>query len=423
MFARTRWILAGAAALVLALAACSSAPSRVSEAATTEPIHVSLGDFTISAAASLVAGQATTLHVTNDGKTIHQIQVEAGSRSYTTEVLQPGGSTQLKLPALAAGAYRFWCTIAGHAAAGMDTKIAAEAAGGGQGKTQAPISFEQMDAMHEAGVKAFPAKTAGLGGQIMAPTIVRGVKVFDLTTRAVSWEVSPGQLVDAYAYNGQVPGPEIHVRRGDRVRFVLHNRLPESTSIHFHGLTVPNAMDGVPYITQPVVKPGESFTYEFTIVDTPGTYMYHSHHNATIQVGRGLLGALIIDGGEDRWDVEQTMVLGDGELGFTLNGKGFPATAPIVARIGQRVLVRFMNEGQMIHPMHLHGFHFRVIARDGQPIPSPYSLDTVSVAPGERWDVEFVANQPGIWAFHCHILSHAESEHGMHGMVTAVIVK
>jgi FtsP/CotA-like multicopper oxidase with cupredoxin domain len=188
-------------------------------------------------------------------------------------------------------------------------------------------------------------------------------------------------------------------------------------------VTVPNGMDGVPYITQPPVLPGQSFTYEFTVVDQPGTYMYHSHHNSTVQVGKGLLGAFIIEPAHKTWDVEQTVVLGDGALGYTINGKGFPATQPIVAKLGQRVLVRFMNEGQLLHPMHLHGFHFTVISQDGGTLPSPYTADTLVIAPGERFDVVFTANNPGIWAFHCHILPHAESERGMFGMVTAVIVK
>jgi FtsP/CotA-like multicopper oxidase with cupredoxin domain len=223
------------------------------------------------------------------------------------------------------------------------------------------------------------------------------------------------------SYNGQIPGPELHVRTGDRIKVVLHNQMPQSTAIHFHGLEVPNAMDGVPFLTQPPVKAGGSFTYEFTVKDAPGTYMYHSHHNATEQVTKGLLGAFVVDPPAKTWNVEQTLILGDGPLGFTLNGKGFPATQPITATLGQTVLVRFINAGQLSHPMHLHGFHFTVVARDARPI-APYVIDTLSVGPGEIYDATFTADSPGVWAFHCHILSHAESEHGMHGMVTAVIV-
>jgi FtsP/CotA-like multicopper oxidase with cupredoxin domain len=284
---------------------------------------------------------------------------------------------------------------------------------------------EEMDRMHEAGVKAFPAKTAGKGNQPMAPKMVGGVKVFELTASKIRWEVEPGRTVDAMAYNGQVPGPQIRVREGDRVRLVLHNRLDQSTAVHFHGVEVPNDQDGVPFITQPPVKPGESYTYEFT-APNPGSHMYHSHHNAAEQVGMGLLGAFIIEPKNRRAvenvDVDYVMIINDGYHGYTINGKGFPATEPIVAKLGQKVRIRFMNEGMMIHPMHLHGIHMTVTDKDGWPQPQPWKCDTLNVAPGERWDVIVDCNNPGTWAFHCHVLPHAESPHGMFGMVTALVV-
>ncbi len=290
----------------------------------------------------------------------------------------------------------------------------------------ATAASDEMDRMHEAGIKAFPAKTAGLGNQLLPPKIVGGVKVFELTTSKIQWETSPGVKVEAFAYNEQVPGPQIRVTVGDRVRIVLKNNLPESTAIHFHGLELPNAMDGVPFITQPPVKPGQSFTYEFTVPNS-GTHMYHSHHNSTKQVGMGLLGAFIVAPKEpaeiERADIDHVMVLNDGFHGYTFNGKSFPATEPIVAKLGQRVRIRFMNEGMMIHPMHLHGMHMTVFAKDGWPLPAPWRCDTLNVAPGERYDVIVNCNNPGTWAFHCHILPHAESDHGMLGMVTALIVQ
>ena len=149
---------------------------------------------------------------------------------------------------------------------------------------------DQMDAMHEKGVKAFPAKTEGAGNQLLQPRIEEGVKVYDLTAEEIQWEVEPGRRVKAWTYNRQVPGPQIRVREGDRVRVNLNNRLPESTAIHFHGLELPNDQDGVPFITQPPVKPGEGYSYEFTVPNA-GSHMYHSHHNAAAQVGLGLLGA------------------------------------------------------------------------------------------------------------------------------------
>jgi FtsP/CotA-like multicopper oxidase with cupredoxin domain len=187
-------------------------------------------------------------------------------------------------------------------------------------------------------------------------------------------------------------------------------------------------MDGVPFITQPPVKPGEEYVYEFTApVGNAGSHMYHSHHNAAKQVAFGLLGAFIVEPRRPRAiekvDVDYTMILNDGAHGYTLNGKGFPATEPIVAKLGQKVRIRFMNEGMMIHPMHLHGMHMTVIDKDGWAQPAPWRCDTINVAPGERWDVVVNCNNPGTWAFHCHVLPHAETEHGMFGMVTALIVE
>lgn len=285
---------------------------------------------------------------------------------------------------------------------------------------------EAMDKMHEAGIKAFPAKTAGRGNQPLQPLIRNGVEVFNLTARKIRWETAPGQTVEAWAYNDQVPGPEIRVREGGRVRVVLKNELTESTSIHFHGLELPNDQDGVPFITQPPIKSGQTYTYEFTVPNA-GSHMYHSHHNSATQVGLGLLGAFIVEPKDplpiEKADIDYVLVLNDGAHGFTFNGKSFPATEPIVAKKGQKLRIRFMNEGMMIHPMHLHGMHMTVIAKDGWAQPAPWKCDTLNVAPGERWDVIVNCNNPGTWALHCHILPHAESDHGMFGMVTALIVK
>jgi manganese oxidase len=238
----------------------------------------------------------------------------------------------------------------------------------------------------------------------------------------VEWEVSPGQVVTAWAYNEQVPGPEIRVHRGDRIRVILTNHLPEPTVIHWHGLTVPNAMDGVPYVTQDPVMPGATFTYEFKVVDSPGTYLYHSHFDSASQVARGLYGPFVIEPRHASWDVEYTEILNDGTLGYTIDGKGWPATAPLVAELGQTVLIRLANVGQMLHPLHLHGYHFTVVDQDGFPLDHPYAADTLVVAPGETYDVLVKADQPGVWALHCHILSHVEGPEGMFGMATALVV-
>ncbi|MCO5178186.1 MAG: multicopper oxidase domain-containing protein [Thermomicrobiales bacterium] len=220
-------------------------------------------------------------------------------------------------------------------------------------------SVDEMDAMHEQGILDFPAPTEGLGGQPLEYELDGDVKVFRLTCDVVRWEYAPGQYSDGYAYNGVIPGPEIRVNEGDTVRVHVTNNLPESTVIHWHGLIVPHSQDGVTFVTQPPIKPGGEFTYEFTLREgNTGSHMYHSHHNAAEQVTKGLLGAFIVEPNDPNkygeFDREYTIILNDGPIGgFTLNGKGFPATQPVMAKKGEKVLIRYMNEGLMIHPMHL----------------------------------------------------------------------
>ncbi len=290
-------------------------------------------------------------------------------------------------------------------------------------------SADEMDRMHEAGMRLFPARTEGLGGQPLAYEMDGDVKVFQLTCKVVKWEFEPGKFMDAWTYNGVVPGPEIRATEGDKVRIYVKNELPQSTGVHWHGLMLPNSMDGVPFMTQPPIKPGGSFTYEFQLREgNAGAHMYHAHHNSAFQVTNGLLGPFIVDPKDrstrPKHDREYTLVLNDGPIGgFSINGKSFPATHPLTAKKGETILIRYMNEGLMIHPMHLHGMPMTVFAQDGYMLPQPYMCDTLNIAPGQRFEVLVHATEPGTWAFHCHILSHAESEHGMFGMVTALIVE
>jgi FtsP/CotA-like multicopper oxidase with cupredoxin domain len=302
---------------------------------------------------------------------------------------------------------------------------AAAASTGMKHEPSATEKADSMDAMHERGIKQFPAKTAGKGNVLMEPRLENGYKVYELTAEEIKWEVEPGKFVEAMAFNGQVPGPMIRVKEGDKVLVKVTNKLSQSTAVHFHGLELANDQDGVPFITQPPIKPGQSFEYKF-VVPNAGSHMYHSHHNSAEQVSKGLLGAFIVEpkspNPAHRADLDAVMVLNDGSHGYTLNGKSFPATEPLVAKLGQTVRIRYMNEGMMIHPMHLHGMHMTVIAKDGWDQPAPWKCDTLNVAPGERWDVIVKCDKPGTWAFHCHILQHAESSHGMFGMVTALVV-
>lgn len=308
------------------------------------------------------------------------------------------------------------------------TPAASPTAMPGMDMTQQAGATADMDVLHEKGVKIFLdgiGKDKSFWNNKLEPQIKDGVKVFEVTCKEVKWETEPGKAIEAMAYNGVVPGPEIRVTEGDKVRVICKNEMAQSTAIHFHGLLLPNAMDGVPFITQPPIKKGQSFTYEFT-ARNPGTHMYHSHHNAAEQVSKGLMAPFIIEpkdkSKEPKVDADYNMILNDSGIGITINGKSFPYTQPIVAKLGQKVRVRYMNEGFLIHPMHLHGIAQLVTHKDGYALPQPYWCDTLSVAPGERYDVIVDCNEPGAWAFHCHILSHAESAHGMFGMVTALVV-
>ncbi|WP_028986901.1 multicopper oxidase family protein [Thermicanus aegyptius] len=256
-------------------------------------------------------------------------------------------------------------------------------------------------------------------------------KSFTLEISPGKWELVKGTTVDAITINGTVPGPEIRVTEGDLVRVTVKNNLKEETSIHWHGLHVPNSMDGVPPFTQQGIKPGESFTYEFT-ANHAGTFMYHSHLNSVEQIDKGLYGAFIIDPQnpekQPTFDQDITWVLSgwivnnmgdmngsDGNMAqgmnmnynyWTINGKAFPDTKPITVKTGEKVRMRLINISNLAHPMHLHGHDFRVIAEDGHPLSSPRVLNTLDVAPGKTYEIEFIADNPGTWVFHCHELHH-----------------
>ena len=260
----------------------------------------------------------------------------------------------------------------------------------------------------------------------LKPELDGDVKVFRLTIDEIEQHIDELMPpVAALCYNGQWPGPTIHVNLGDKVRAIFTNNLKETTGVHFHGVEFDDFFqDGVPFVTQKPIIPGDSYTYEFTAT-TAGSMMYHSHHNATDQVGRGLLGAFIVAPKTEPVKVDREYIwISNDELGgFTINGHGFPATVPVLAAIGETVRIRFMNEGIMMHPFHLHGYAMRVVARDGHPLGgAAFDCDTLSVSPGERWDVLVKVNRTGVWAFHCHILPHVEGTSGMFGMVNTLIV-
>jgi manganese oxidase len=391
--------------------------------------EVSLTEFAVEPAElTAPTGSPLRFSVINDGALGHDLTIEGVG---ATPFLNPGDSADLEVMSLAAGTYRLWCTIAGHADAGMEGTLTVLADGdpaaalpAGDHLDHPAMRAEEMAAKHEQGVADFPAETEGRGNQPLEPVIdADGMKVFELTATHVEWETEPGKVLSGMAYNGQIPGPQLNVDLGDDVRVVLHNELEVPTAIHFHGLLLPNAMDGVPGLTQRSVLPGQSFTYEFPVRNS-GSHMYHSHFDAAVQVPSGLLGAFVVHGpDEPEVDHDIVMILNDGPLGYTLNGKGFPATEPLALKQGETARIRYYNEGLQIHPMHTHGMAQKVIARDSYPLEVPYLEDNVLVSPGDRVDVIIEPDEPGIWAWHCHILTHAEAPDGMFGMVTAIIVE
>ncbi len=401
-------------------------------------IDISLTEFAITPAMPTVsAGSNVTLRVTNNGTMAHNLVFP--DTGETTGDLQPGETGTIELTGVEAGEHKFICSIVGHEGSGMVGMLMVvdgEVPAGANDATHETMTWQEMDAaMEERAMRFVEEEKTEFGGQPLEPEILAdGTKRFELTASIIDWEVEPGKIVKAWTYNGMVPGPEMQVDVGDKVEIVLHNELPESTSIHMHGVLVPNSMDGVDPYTQAPIPPGESFTYAFTARE-PAVGMYHSHHNAQVQVPNGLAGAFLIGempipeqliekGFTAEADQQVTMVLNDaGTIGLTLNGKSFPATQAYTAKVGETMLVHYYNEGLMAHPMHLHQPTGWIIAKDGVPLEEPMPSDTINIAPGERYTVVYKFTDPGVWAWHCHILNHAEGTQGMFGMVTAMIVE
>ncbi len=425
-------------------------------AAAVSTLAIELSEFKIDGQLTAPAGDVT-LQLSNTGTMAHNLGVrELGAQSSD---VGPGGTVELALGTLAPGVYEVFCNIAGHVDSGMVNTLtitgdgeavtagsgtdSSAAASGGHGAHSGETTTEEWAAMDTAMMESmlkFPAETEGKGNPILEPTEIRadGTKVFDLTAEIVDWEVEPGKIVEAWTYNGVVPAPQILLDRGDKVEVRVLNNLPLSTDIHWHGVIAPNDQDGVaPYTQDPIPPNGGRFTYEFTATDD-AIAMYHAHNHGQLMVVNGMFGTIRI--GEnpipygatisgvtipDEIDLvaDIPMVLNDaGTIGLTLNGKSFPATEPLVLNEGDWVSVSYFNEGLLAHPMHLHRFPQLVYAKDGIPLDEPYWVDTLNIAPGERYTVIFRADDVGTWVWHCHILNHVEREAGMFGMVTAIIV-
>jgi FtsP/CotA-like multicopper oxidase with cupredoxin domain len=254
-------------------------------------------------------------------------------------------------------------------------------------------------------------------------TMDGGTKVFHLIAEQVKRKIVPWKTLDVWGYNGSCPGPTIQVQQGDRVRIRVENRLPESTSMHWHGLEVPIEQDGVPYVSQKPIAPGETYTYEFT-VNQEGTFFYHAH--SAMQEMIGLIGMFIAHPREkhlpdvdhdygivlQEWAVlPNNSVPNTAGMEFnwlTLNGVAAPLTTPLIARLGSRVRLRFVNLGMDHHPIHLHGNQFVITGTEGGRAPEStwYPANTVLVGVAQARVVEFEAKYPGAWMIHCHLPHH-----------------
>ncbi|MDD5579984.1 MAG: DUF4396 domain-containing protein [Methylobacter sp.] len=299
----------------------------------------------------------------------------------------------------------------------------------------------------------YTAPPSAHGDQALQPEVVNGIKVFHLILETIRWNILNNKTVNAYAVNRQVPGPRIELEQGDHVQFIVTNKLPDSATLHWHGLIVPNEMDGATKVTQSPIAPGATYTYDY-VVSQIGTYFYHSHDNPDRQQGLGLYGALIVhpsknpenlsrlaamkhlsddaataiaaDSDEVKADYDYTILLQEwlnrdgltypampmeGGLPnyFTINGKAYPATDIIKLKLGSTIKIRFIgSHNNFVHPMHIHGGPFEVVARDGLTLTvgARFMADTINVAPGQRYDVVWTARKPGRWLVHCHIPHH-----------------
>ena len=334
---------------------------------------------------------------------------------------------------------RKFLTATGGAVAGGATVLASAKTGHAQ-----PTNIQRQEKPYHLSVADYAGLPPGQPGKDYNPVItpnnvslpwkiVDGVKVYHLIAEPVEHEFAPGIKAHCWGYNGHVHGPTIEAVEGDMVRIYVTNKLPAGTSVHWHGLLLPNGMDGVAGLNQKVIQPGETFKYEFTLVQH-GTHMYHSHHDEMTQMALGTVGPFVIhprNPSRPRPDRDFVFMLHEWRIDvgtsrpnpnemtdfniFTFNAKSFPGTAPMVAKMGDRVRIRVVNLGAMSHhPIHLHGYQFPIVETDGGQIPeSAWQYETtVLTAVGQSRAFEFIANQLGDWAMHCHMTHHVMNQMG-----------
>jgi len=298
-------------------------------------------------------------------------------------------------------------------------------------------------ALHPRRLFGATRAAAGIGGNtpVVTPNgtslpwrMEDGFKTFHLIAEPLVREFAPGFKVNCWGYNGQTPGPTLEALEGDRVRIYVENRLPEPTSMHWHGVLLPNGMDGVAGLNQPRIEVGETFKYEFT-VKQHGTQMYHPHFDEMVQQSMGMMGLMIFHPRAPQRRVDRDFgiflnewfikpgtstpdptVMTDFNV-FTFNSRVFPGTAPLIVKQGDRVRLRIANISMDSHPIHVHGHRFLWTASDGGPLPETAWIPetTINVPPGTTRDVEFVADNPGDWALHCHKVHHTMNQMG-HGL-------
>ncbi|NEZ41260.1 multicopper oxidase domain-containing protein [Paenibacillus alvei] len=323
---------------------------------------------------------------------------------------------------------------------------------GGNDKDQTNLDHSSMENSQKSKLEsnASPVKRTTHAASVDGTSLT-------ITAQQSNLEVSNGVVLPVWTFNNSVPGPQIRVKVGDTVKIALENELPEPVSIHWHGYPVPNSMDGIPGVTQDAVAPGKSFTYEFKAT-IPGTYWYHSHQDSVNQVDKGLYGSLIVEDPKEQYNRDYTLVLDEWmsaeamntehtnenepkdysdmsgmdhskmnmsnssnngmyhntmQMGghdmsmydlYTINGKSGDAIEPLKVKQGDKVRLRLINAGYLSHRMHLQGHEFKVIATDGQPVNNPSVIQdqVLSIAPGERYDIEFIADNPGTWLLDEH---------------------
>ncbi|MDP5275521.1 multicopper oxidase family protein [Chengkuizengella axinellae] len=262
-----------------------------------------------------------------------------------------------------------------------------------------------------------------------------GIKYFNLIAEPVTNPLLSDIYMRGWGYNGTIPGPTIQVYQGDIVNIRVYNKLAEPTSVHWHGLDLPNVMDGVPEVEpSPKIEPNQYFDYRYKIINPPGTHLYHTHYHTAKQEMMGMGGAFIIlEPPQKQTHIQRdyfvllqefaltglskgTLPAGTYNVNpmshdlnfFTMNGRCFPFTEHLLVERGENIRIRLGNLGMNAHPIHLHGHQFIVTATDGNSFSenNQYVKNNILVAPGETYDIEFYTNNPGIWPFHCHIPHH-----------------